>query len=507
MPIHTPLTIGQLAAIASEWGGAVRGAGDVSCTRIVQDSRGVTPGTIFAVRKGESTDGNRYVQQALERGAVGLLVQVEDADELRRLHPNLPLLVVNDWASALGPLAHAALGYPARQVNVSAITGTNGKTTIAGLVRQCFEGLGHNAASLGTLGYEHRGNLRDLGMTTPPADLVAEVIAEARDANVDELVMEVSSHALSLGRVDGLRFKTAGYVNLTQDHLDFHPSFAHYAAAKRKLFTEGRTETAVLNCDDPELEALCSAIAPAFGDKLLTVGRAEHATLRLLNVKTGLEGSAFRVSFQAREYVFHTKLLGLHNVSNWLVALGLLIERGATLAQLQSIVAEVEPAPGRLQRCNGAGDDITVVVDYAHTPDALERALLACRALNPTALWCVFGCGGDRDRTKRPLMGGIAARLADQVIVTNDNPRTEAPEVIAGEIVAGIGARAHRVELDRRAAIQYAVAHARANDLVLIAGKGHEDYQIFGRQKVHFDDRQEAVHALSKRRSHNRGTP
>jgi UDP-N-acetylmuramoyl-L-alanyl-D-glutamate--2,6-diaminopimelate ligase len=508
MSMHPPLSLGQLAAIAQRWGGrVVAGDTNVVCRRVVQDSRRVTPGSLFAVRKGQLNDGYEYVASALERGAVALLVESSEADELRLRQPQVPLLAVNDWAAALGPLAHAALDYPSRAVNIVGVTGTNGKTTIAGLVRQGLERVGRQAASLGTLGYEWCGNVRDLGMTTPPADLVAELLDEARGAGVTELVMEVSSHALSLGRVDGVEFQAAGYVNLTQDHLDFHGTFASYAAAKRKLFTEGRTKSAVINIDDPELESVFRSIEATFGERLFTVGRDSRAKLRLVDVDTGLHGSAFTVEFEQRQYTFHTQLLGLHNVSNWLVAFGLLLARGVTLERLQGLVPEIEPAPGRLQRCNGEADDITVVVDYAHTPDALERALHACKALNPAAVWCVFGCGGDRDRGKRPIMGQIAARLADHVIVTNDNPRTEQALDIAHAIVEGIGTKPHSVILERRAAIDYAVASADPSDLVLIAGKGHEDYQIFGHQKVHFDDRQEAVNALTRRRTGKDGKP
>ncbi len=258
---------------------------------------------------------------------MGLLVEAGDVEAILQAHAGVPLLVVDDWASALGPLAHAALGYPARSVNVSGITGTNGKTTIAGLVRQCCERLGREAASLGTLGYEHNGVLRDLGWTTPPADLVAEIIHEAREAGVNELVMEVSSHALSLGRVDGLRFKVAGYINLTQDHLDFHHTFEEYAAAKRRLFTEDRTDQAVINSDDPELLALSQTIAPSTE---LAYSQWVKTTARVCVCSTSRPGwMAVNFAYTFRgEYVLHTKLLGLHNVSNWLVALGMLLARG-----------------------------------------------------------------------------------------------------------------------------------------------------------------------------------
>ena len=496
---YAPLTLQQLAHVAATWGGAAFGQ-DVLCTRVVQDSRRVTSGALFAVRPGQLNDGARYVHAALAQGASGLLIERSEMAGIAAAHAGVPLLVVNDWVAALGPVAHAALGYPAQTVNVSGVTGTNGKTTVVGLVRQCLERLGRTAASLGTLGYEYQGTVRDLGMTTPDADMVAEVFAAARDSGVQELLMEVSSHALSLGRVDGFRFKSAGYLNITQDHLDFHGTFAAYAATKRKLFVEDRAERAVLNIDDPELEALSVDVRGKFSAGLICVGRAPSATLKLVSVSTGLSGSEFTVSWAGVNYAFQTRLLGEHNVSNWLVALGMLIQRGIDLVDLATVVPTIEPAPGRLQRCNEVGDDVTVLVDYAHTPDALERALLACRALGPQALWCVFGCGGDRDRGKRPLMGAIAARLADRVVVTNDNPRTEDAAAIAAAITEGVGSSPHRVILDRRVAIAHAINHAQPGDLILVAGKGHEDYQIFGRDKVHFDDRQESAVALRTRR-------
>lgn len=495
-----PLTLAELRTLVTPWGAEVRGNAGQTCTHVTQDSRRVRKGALFAVVSGATQNGAAYVPLALQAGAQSLLLERATASDVVAQFPNVPALIVDDLSAALGPLSHAALGYPARKVAVTGITGTNGKTTIVGLVRQCFQALGRNAASLGTLGYCHQGRTVDFGMTTPNADLVAEFVHQAHMDGVTELAMEVSSHALALGRVEGLVFEVGGYINLTQDHLDFHGTFLDYAAAKRRLFEAGRAKRGVIHTDDVNLATLARDLAPTWGDRLLTVGQNHEARVRLLSIELGLHETRFSVAWQGAELHLRTKLLGEHNVANWLVALGVLVSRGVTLDELASIVPSVEPAAGRLQRCDSPTDDVCVLVDYAHTPDALERALVACRALQPKSVWCVFGCGGDRDRTKRPLMGEIATRLADVAIITNDNPRTEKAEDIAAEIRAGIKSGEARVILDRAQAIEVAVQGVGPGDLVLIAGKGHENYQIFGKTKVHFDDCEVATEALNRRR-------
>lgn len=498
---EVPLTLEQLRSFAPGQGTQVAGNAHQLCTHVTQDSRRVRRGAMFAITTGKTHDGASYVADALAAGAQSLLVERSGASEILSRFPNVPALIVENSSTALGPLSHAALGHPGRSVAVTGITGTNGKTTIVGLVRQCWEELGVRAASLGTLGYCVGTRTTDFGMTTPNADLVAEYVHQARAEGVTELAMEVSSHALALGRVEGLTFAVGGYVNLTQDHLDFHGTFAEYAAAKRRLFDDGRCDKGVILTDEPALAVLADELSATWGSRLLRVGSSEGATLRLRSLSLGLQETEFSVEWQGRAFDFRTQLVGAHNVANWLVTLGVMTARGVDLSQLQAIVPNVAPAPGRLQRCDTAADDITVLVDYAHTPDALERALQACRALGARRVWCVFGCGGDRDRTKRPLMGEIASRLGDAAIITNDNPRTESPDVIAAEILSGVTQGNTEVILDRATAIERAVVAAESGDLVLIAGKGHEDYQIFGRTKVNFDDRQVAASALALRRA------
>lgn len=496
-----PLTLRQLQARASAFGAQVHGNGQQLVSHVTQDSRRVRAGATFAVISGTHHDGSAYIPAALTAGASSLLVARDVSEQVLRRFPDVPALVVDDIQAALGPLAHAALGDPARTVAVTGVTGTNGKTTIAGLFRQCFEALGIRAASIGTLGYISGEQVSDFGMTTPNADLVAEYLHRARNEGVAELAIEVSSHALALGRVDGFTFRAGGYANLTQDHLDFHGTFEAYAAAKRRLFDADRCQRAVLYTVDKHLSKLAHQLTPTWGNRLLCVGDDATSGLRLDSIELGLHETRFSVTHLGRTTAYRTQLLGAHNVANWLVTLGLLVSRGVALEQLTAVVPQIEPAPGRLQRCDTAEDDICVLVDYAHTPDALERALQACRALEPRSVWCVFGCGGDRDRGKRPLMGEVAARLADVTIVTNDNPRTEDPEGIAREILLGARASEPRVQLDRALAIAQAIGEAHPGDLVLIAGKGHEDYQIFGKTKVHFDDCEVAVAALQRRRT------
>lgn len=501
-PSLTALSLAELALAAQAFNARVIGAEQVRCCHVASDSRRVRVGSLFAARAGQRQDGRHFIEQALQRGAAAVLVSEQDASRVQQELAATPLLVVSDVALALGPLAHAALGNPSEQVAVSGITGTNGKTTSAILFRQSSSLVGRPTASLGTLGFEFAGISEDFGLTTPEADVVAECVARARDAGASDMVMEVSSHALSQHRVNGIHFAAAGYCNLSQDHLDYHGTLEEYARVKATLFEEGRTEVAVLNIDDAAIATLAQRLDVQGHPRLLRVGSSAAADLRLSSVTAHEHGTRFEVNYAGTSYGFSTALVGEHNVSNWLVVLGMLLARGVSLEQCQVVVPHVTAAPGRFERCDASGDDIAVVVDYAHTPDALERALRACRSLCSGRLWCVFGCGGDRDRGKRPRMGAVAARLADRLIITNDNPRTEAPQAIADQVLEGTrdGAARVSVMLDRRAAIEHAVRQAEPRDWVLVAGKGHESYQIFGTVRHDFDDRAVARAALSDRR-------
>jgi UDP-N-acetylmuramoyl-L-alanyl-D-glutamate--2,6-diaminopimelate ligase len=409
---------------------------------------------------------------------------------------------VDDPASALAYAASAVYGHPSFSLEVVGITGTNGKTTTAHLVRAAIDGaLGRPACGvLGTVGHSYGDWRVDAEHTTPEADDLARAMVQMHSHGATHVAMEVSSHALELGRARAIRFRVAALTNLTQDHLDFHRSMGSYAAAKARLFTELGPGSAVLNVDDP------------FGREL--VGRAKAPVVRVSahpgadaevvvrEARLDARGIDATVRTLHGEVHIASRLVGAHNLENLLLALGIACALELDPWRAADALSREPGAPGRLERCDEHGDDITVLVDYAHTPDALARVLDAVRSASGARLLCVFGCGGDRDPTKRGPMGEAVARRADIAIVTNDNPRTEDPGAIADAVVAGVrsAGREPIVELDRRKAIDLAVRSAAEGDLVLIAGKGHEDYQIVGTSKQPFDDRTEARRALDRRR-------
>ncbi len=486
-------------------GSALAEAGPVVLD-VCQDSRDVGPGALFVARVGGRVDGMQFAPRAIERGAVAVMTESSRRD----LELPVPVVAVEGIERAIGFAAECVQGRPSHALSLVGITGTNGKTTIASLVRQALAHAGRRCAQLGTLGFEFEGGLAPSGLTTPQADAVSRFLAQVAGKGASHAVMEVSSHALEQGRVDALRFEVAAFTNLTQDHLDYHGSMEAYGAAKARLFTELQPKHTVINVLDPFGRELASRL----GAGVVRVGRAttpsaggpsglsDVALSSRRDVPMGVE---LCMNTPVGDVRFVTDLVGEHNVDNWLVSVGILVSLGLDAATLSDVCSHVSAAPGRMERCELASDDIAVLVDYAHTPDALERALAASRELalrRGGRLWCIFGCGGDRDRTKRPKMGSAAARLADVAIVTNDNPRSEDPSAIAGDITAGMsdGAGAYSVCLDRREAIRRAVDEAAPNDVVLIAGKGHENYQIMGSQVLDFDDRDEARTALRRRR-------
>jgi UDP-N-acetylmuramoyl-L-alanyl-D-glutamate--2,6-diaminopimelate ligase len=481
-------------------------AGDATArvTGVRHDSRAVRPGELFVARKGEKADGARFVDDAVARGAAAVMAARGAVDPAR---VPVPVVFVDDPAVALGYAASAVYGHPSFSLEVVGITGTNGKTTTAHLVRAAVDGaLGRPSCGvLGTVGHSFDGWRADAEHTTPEADEVARTMAAMRARGATHVAMEVSSHALELGRVRAVRFRVAALTNLTQDHLDFHGSMEAYAAAKGRLFLELGPGAVVLNVDDAfGLDLAARVRAP-----LVRVSSRPGALANVvpLEARLGVHGIAARVLTPAGEVQLASRLVGVHNLDNLLLALGVAHALELDLARAAAALSAEPGAPGRLERCDGEGDDVTALVDYAHTPDALARALDAVRAVAHGKVWCVFGCGGDRDATKRGPMGEAVARRADVAVVTNDNPRTEDPRVIADAVVAGVRAAGREpvVELDRRKAIAFAVRSASGGDVVLVAGKGHEDYQIVGKVKHPFDDRTETRAALADRRQHGRG--
>jgi UDP-N-acetylmuramoyl-L-alanyl-D-glutamate--2,6-diaminopimelate ligase len=453
------------------------------------DSRAIQPGEAFFALPGSTAHGDAYLKAAVERGAA-LVV----SDRPPAVDPGIPVVVVEDVRAAYA-LAAARQFAPQPAVAI-AVTGTNGKTSVASFVRQLWEASGFRAASLGTLGVETAAGLRAGSLTTPDPLTLHRDLGALRAEGIDHVALEASSHGLVQRRLDGIRFAAVGFTNLTRDHLDYHGTMAAYAEAKLRLFRVLAAEgaTAVVNTDDPAAGAFVDAALDR-GLRLLTVGR-QGTYFDVTEVRN--EGFGQRVSGRLVEQAvsFHLPLTGAFQASNALVALGLAIATGAAPAVALAKLASLKGARGRLELV-GQRDDSAVFIDYAHTPDALKNALESLRPYARGRLTVVFGCGGDRDRGKRPQMGAIAQQLADRVIVTDDNPRTEDAATIRGEILAA-APRAEEIG-DRRAAILAALGGMGSGDVVLIAGKGHEDYQIVGTVKHHFSDHEVVAEMLAAR--------
>jgi UDP-N-acetylmuramoyl-L-alanyl-D-glutamate--2,6-diaminopimelate ligase len=459
-------------------GAAPAGARDLQISGLAYDNRRVAPGTLFFCVPGYSRDGHDFAPDAVARGAVALVVE-------RRLALDVAQVPVASARAAMAPAAAAFYGDPTRRLNVVGVTGTNGKTTSAFLVRSLLEAAGRPTGLLGTVKSVIGGVEHDVQRTTPEAIDLQGTFAAMADSGDRACVMEVSSHALELRRADAIHFAVAIFTNLTQDHLDFHPTMEHYFGAKRRLFCDPqRPRTSVVNVDDAYGARLAAEL-----DRPVTFAlRSDDADYRATDVRTDLDGSRFTVATpHDGEIALHSPLRGEFNVYNVLGALAAARALDVPAETCVAAIATAGQVPGRFETVD-EGQPFAVLVDYAHTPDSLENVLRAARRLTDARLHVVFGCGGDRDRVKRPLMGEIARRLADRVIITSDNPRSEDPEAIIAEILAGSG-RDVLHDADRRAAIARALAAAGPGDVVVIAGKGHEQGQEFADgRKIPFDD-------------------
>jgi UDP-N-acetylmuramoyl-L-alanyl-D-glutamate--2,6-diaminopimelate ligase len=481
----------------------VLGNPPTTVTGVAYDSRKVRPGNLFVAVPGLKQDGRRYIGEALGRGAAAVVVEPPDP----LAGSSTARIVVPSTRAALARLADAYFEHPSRALTVVGITGTNGKTTSSLLVDALFAARGLRTGVIGTIEYRIGNEAQPAGQTTPEAVELNALLAEMVSARVSAVAMEVSSHALALHRVDGIEFDVAVFTNLTQDHLDFHVTFEAYRLAKARLFAllaagAKPRRTAVINADDPAGRAMVEGLdVPT-----IRFGLGPSADVRPRQLISGTDGIRMDVQTPRGAVEIASRLVGEHNAMNLLGAVSVGLALDMDLAAISHALAGVTAVPGRFERVE-AGQPFLVVVDYAHTPDALERVLTTARKLvtPPGRLSVVFGCGGDRDRGKRPIMGAIAARLADRVWITSDNPRSERPEAIIDEIAAGIETAGSRAEApvalpDRREAIGRAVAEARAGDVVVIAGKGHETYQLIGGAVLPFDDRDVARAALAGRR-------
>ena len=463
--------------------GAPSGARDVEVSSLAYDNRAVSKGTLFFCVPGFTRDGHDFAAAAVATGAVALVVQ-------RPLNFEVPELLVGDVRAAMAVAAGRFYGDPTARLQVAGVTGTNGKTTTAFLMRALLDATGRRTGLLGTVKSVIGGIEHDVERTTPEAIDLQRTFAEMLDAGDQACVMEVSSHALELHRADAIHFTAAIFTNMSRDHLDFHPTMEDYFQAKRRLFVATPPKHAVINIDDAYGARLATEL-----ERPVTFALDADSTYRASGVSTGLGGSRFTVNGPDGATELRSPLRGRFNVYNVLGAFAAARSLGIDPGTAAHAIETAGQVPGRFETID-EGQEFAVLVDYAHTPDSLENVLSAARALSTGRLHVVFGAGGDRDRGKRPLMGEIATRLADRVIVTSDNPRSEAPEAIIQQILEGTGPDVEH-HVDRREAIGIAIAGAADGDVVVIAGKGHEQGQEFvGGRKVPFDDATVAREAL-----------
>jgi UDP-N-acetylmuramoyl-L-alanyl-D-glutamate--2,6-diaminopimelate ligase len=509
-------TIGaRLGDVVHEVPGATlaSGSAELVVTGVHQDSRRAGPGDLFVARAGEKVDGEAFIEDAIRRGATAILVKKGSAVRFE----GAARVEAEDVPRAIAFAAAAVYGHPTFSVEVVGITGTNGKTTTSYLTSAAIRGAGGRPGVVGTLGYRFEGIDQPSTHTSPEADELARIAAKMRDGGASHLVMEVSSIALSAARADAVRFRVAAFTNLTHDHLDYHGTMERYAAAKARLFFDLSPGAAAINVDDPFGAELAERVAHQKLPRATVLARYSARTdaprdVEIAPVTLTFDSCGISMDVRTPIDTVHVRspLIGAHNVSNLLCALANVYLLDLDVKAAAAALSENIAVAGRLERCDDpAADDVVALVDYAHTPDALERVLHSVRAFarrkdgTPSRVVCVFGCGGDRDPKKRPVMGEVAGRLADLVVVTNDNPRSEDPQTIVNAIVPGVLATGARpiVELDRHEAIERAILSADPGDVVLLAGKGHEPYQILGPRTIAFDDREEARSALAKRRA------
>lgn len=483
------------------------------------DSRRTRPGDLFLAQQGGARHGAEFIEDAVRAGAVAVAVESNAATPTAM--QSVPVYDIAGLGQKIGPIAARFYGHPSHDLTVIGVTGTNGKTSVTHFLAQALSdtvrseelGVRRNHTSpaeglcglIGTLGNGIYGQLETGSHTTPDAVTIQALLAQLYERGAANVVMEVSSHGLEQGRVNGVEFDIAVFTNLSRDHLDYHADMAAYGAAKRRLFQMPSLRHAVINCDDDYgrvlLNTLPQGVAPlAFG--LSACAITGVAQVCGMNLRLHGQGLSLDVETPWGGGHIKSELWGRFNASNLLAALAVLLVMGVPLADALQRLSRARPVPGRMELIAGRADQPTVIVDYAHSPDALQQALAAVREHSGAGgrVWCVFGCGGDRDRGKRPLMGAIAEQYADFVVVTDDNPRHEDPVGIVAEILAGLASPyAAYVRRDRAEALAFAIRYAAATDIILVAGKGHEDYQLIGAEKMPFSDREQVAMLLTAR--------
>lgn len=457
----------------------ISGDMETEITSVDFDSRKVTPGSLFVAVRGYEADGNTYVADAVKKGAV---VIVTDEPGLKT---SAIKIVAPDARKALAVISDRFHGSPQNSLIMTGVTGTNGKTTTSYMVKSIFDASGLDCGLIGTIKHIIGSKTVESINTTPESYDIHSLLARMVTAGQNACIMEVSSHALALSRVYGIRFRAVAFTNITRDHLDFHEDFNNYLNAKMSLFSSlSGDSTAVINLDDPNAGYFINA---SRGGRVLSYGFGEKNDIHPVSYELRADGTSMTLQTPSGTMNINLQIPGKFNISNAMAAAGIAVSCGLPNDSIVKGLESLKSVKGRYEIIN-EGQNFTVIIDYAHTPDALERILTSAREITKGRLISVFGCGGDRDRGKRPIMGEISTKNADLSIITSDNPRTENPDVIIEDILKGVSGDNYKVVADREKGIIEALGNARANDTVVIAGKGHEDYQIIGKTKHHFDD-------------------
>lgn len=472
----------------------ITGSIDKEITGVYYDSRKVKPGSLFICVRGFKTDGHKYIESAIANGAVAIL-----AEEKQSVPGDITYVITADTRSTMAKIASNFYDKPSRYMRVIGVTGTNGKTTTTHLIQNILEKAHMKTAILGTLYAKIDDYRKEMGHTTPEALEIEDFMSLCRDRKAQYVVMEVSSHALDLARVEEIDYNVAVFTNLTQDHLDYHQDMENYKNAKLKLFSmiNNKEGNFVIVNNDDRYAADFIEVSRA---EVVTYGVEKDADVKAYNLDMSAEGTRFMVKYDQGDFEVNMQLIGLFSVYNALAAIAFALKEGIKPDIIKKALAATSSVAGRFEKVK-CGQDFTVIVDYAHTPDGLENILKTARSITQKRLITVFGCGGDRDKTKRPLMGEIAAKYSDFCIVTSDNPRSEDPKAIIDDIVPGllkVENSRYAVVVDRREAIRHAVYMAKPGDIVIIAGKGHETYQLIGDKVLDFDDRKVAADFLKE---------
>ena len=479
----------------------VEGPQTAEVCHITADSRTVQEGSLFICLVGATVDGHSFVEKAVQDGAVAVVVSKPVT-----VPDHVAVIYVEDTRQALQAAVPFFYDYPASKMRMIGVTGTNGKTTTTHIIAHLLRSQGYTVGVIGTVHILIDDQSYPIHNTTPDVADLQQILQQMVDAGVTHCIMEVSSHALALGRTAGVEYDTAVFTNLTQDHLDFHKTFDNYLAAKAKLFKQVSAsyqvkegKGAVINVDD----AYGQSIVDVTTSPMITYSTEGKGSMNASDLTVTAKSSQFTLNYDGKSYPISTKIAGMFNVYNTLAAVGATLYEGLSMEEIVKGLATFTAVPGRFELIE-EGQDFAVVVDYAHTPDGLENILQTAKKIVENRILVVFGCGGDRDATKRPIMGRIAAQFGDRVFVTSDNPRTEDPVRIVKDVEVGVREGLHddvtyEVIVDRREAIHKAIAEATTGDVVIIAGKGHEDYQILKDETIHFDDREVAREALKER--------